>query len=594
MLVASCAHTPPPSGQPNASSTPAHPAEPGADPPAELLQEQAQAVDLTEGPQLPPNVDALLKNMSLEEKVGQVMMVGFDGQAVDPGIEALIKGHHIGGVCMFGRNISSAEQIATLNDQVRALLAGAIPPFITVDQEGGNVVRIADGNVVLPGNMALGATRDTALAYEAGLAQGEDLRRLGFNMNLAPVLDVNTNPKNPVIGIRAFGDDVALVSAMGAQFVKGQQAADIVTVAKHFPGHGAVDADSHRALPIVRLSGAELRRQLKPFTAAMAEGLDGMMTAHIATPTISDGDETPATLSRKVLGQLLRHEMKFDGLVLTDELEMDAIARRYGVGRAAVMALNAGADMVLIPWRAEKKTEVWQALIKAVLSGELPFERLDSAVRRVLTLKLKRKVFEALPPRAERLAALGSKRNISAQIASAAVTLLKTDPRLYPLHRPKNLALITTEPALAEAFTKRAGGLKALVVPAYPRPEAMPALKLQVNAMAREAGIVVVSVVNSRQLELFNAAALAQKPMIAIVMGLPYLAVQLPQASVILSTYSYRDTASEAAAAALFGEAGTPGKLPVALPQMPFGFGLNPALRKVKRESTAPVTAARK
>lgn len=545
---------------------------------------QALEVAHTDSP-LPPTVESLMRRLSLEEKVGQLMMVGFSGQTVDPAIEALLKGYRVGGVCLFGRNVASAEQITRLNDDLRTLMADAdaIPPFITVDQEGGNVVRISDGNLVLPGNMALGATRDTALAYQAGLAQGEDLRRLGFNMNLAPVLDVNTNPKNPVIGLRSFGDDVALVSQMGVQFVKGQQAAEIATVAKHFPGHGGVDADSHKGLPVVQTPASELRRQLQPFAAAIDEGLDGMMTAHIATPTISDGDETPATLSPRVLGDLLRREMKFDGLVLTDELEMEAIARRYGVGRAAVLALNAGADMVLIPWRAEKKTEVWQTLLAAVKSGELPMARLDEAVGRVLTLKLKRRVFEPLAPRAERLAALGGKRRISTQIANAAVTLLKTDKQLYPLRRRMRVAVITSEPALARAVVRRVGHATALIVPAYPTSQAMPEIKQQVIALAREADVVVMSVVNRRQVDLFNVAALANRPMIAVVLGTPYLAVTLSRAQVVLSTYSYRESACEAATAALFGEADTPGRLPVALPQLPFGFGLNPGVRKARQ-----------
>ena len=585
-LLASCAHS--------ASSTVPSPSRPPAV--AQTREPAHTSPPAAPEPQPAPTVDQLLSQMTLEQKVGQVMMVGFGGQVMDGSIEALLKGLQVGGVCMFGRNISGAEQIAQLNDEVRVAMADSIPPVIAVDQEGGNVVRIADGNVVLPGNMALGATRDTALAYEAGLAQGEDLRRLGFNMNLAPVLDVNTNPKNPVIGIRAFGDDVALVSTMGAQFVKGQQAADIATVAKHFPGHGAVDADSHNALPVVKTPAAELRRQLSPFTAAMAEGLDGMMTAHIATPTISDGDETPATLSQRVLGELLRDEMKFNGLVLTDELEMEAIARRYGVGRAAVRAINAGADRVLVPWRAEKKAEVFEALVSAIKREELQKSKLDDAVRRILTLKLKRGVFEALPPRVERLAQLGGKRSISAQISTAATTLLKTSPTLYPLRKVKKLALITTEAALAQAVMRRVPSVKTLMVAAYPSAQSMPGIKQQVNAMAKEADVVIVSVVNARQVELFNVAALANKPLIAVVMGVPYLAVQLEAASVILTTYSYRDSSAEAAIAALFGEQGTPGKLPVSLPQLPFGFGLNPVTRKVREASSLgskPVTASR-
>lgn len=503
------------------------------------------------------------------------MMVGFAGKSVDESITRLVRGYRVGGVCVFGRNVVSSSQVAKLNDEVRALLADAVPPFIAVDQEGGNVVRVADGNLVLPGNMVLGAARDPQLAYEAGLAQGEDLRRLGFNMNLAPVLDVNSNPLNPVIGLRAFGDDVALVSQLGASFVRGQQDARLVTVAKHFPGHGAVDEDSHKSLPIVRAPLLTVRAQLQPFEAAMAAGLDGLMTAHIATPALT-GDETPATLSPQVLGTVLRDELHFDGLVITDELEMEAIASTWGVGRAAVLAVNAGSDMVLIPWRIEKKEEVWFALLDAVRSGELSVERLDEAVRRVLTVKLKRGVFETPEPLEKRLASLGEKKALAARIASAGVTLLRQQHKLFPLPAGKRIAVISPESSFVEAMTRRYPELTSMTVAAYPTPEAREALKKQARAMASKADVVVVGVANSRQLELVTNAALAGKPVIAVVLGAPYLASQVHEAKVVLATYSYRDAATEAAAAALAGERGTPGRLPVSLPRFKFGHGLDP------------------
>ncbi|MFT3709496.1 MAG: beta-N-acetylhexosaminidase [Archangium sp.] len=521
-----------------------------------------------------PDVEQLISKMTLEEKVGQLMMVGFAGKSVDPAITDLVRGYRVGGVCLFGRNVASATQIAQLNDDVRALLADSVPPFIAVDQEGGNVVRISDGNLVLPGNMVLGAARQPELAYEAGRAQGEDLKRLGFNMNLAPVLDVNSNPQNPVIGLRAFGDDVKLVSDLGASFVRGQQDSGIISVAKHFPGHGAVDADSHKALPIVRAPLREVRRQLLPFEEAMKAGLDGLMTAHIATPALT-GDEVPATLSRRVLGGVLRDELQFEGVVITDELEMDAIDHRYGVGRAAVMAVNAGADMVLIPWRLEKKEEVWMALLDAARSGEIPTDRLNRAVRRILTAKVKRGVFEPLPPLEERLAKLGEKRELALRIAQAGVTLIRNEPRVFPLKAQK-VAVISAESTLVSALEKRIPSLVSMVVPAIPTDASRDALKRQARALAASADLVVVGVVNSRQLELVTNAALSGKPVVAVVMGAPYLASQVHEARVVLATYSYRDTATEAAAAALLGEKGTPGKLPVSLPRLPFGHGLNP------------------
>lgn len=536
-------------------------------------------------------VTALLEKMSLEEKIGQVMMVGFSGPTVDASVAELLQGRHVGGVCLFKRNIETAEQVAKLNDDVRALFDGKVPPFIAVDQEGGNVVRLSDRNVVLPGNMVLGATRDAQLAYEAGRAQGDDLRRLGFNMNLAPVLDVNSNPRNPVIGIRAFSDDVSLVSELGVQFVKGQQAARVVTVAKHFPGHGAVEADSHKGLPVVTAPEPVLRHQLAPFVAAMHAGLDGMMTAHIATPTLSNGDSTPATLSRHVLGDVLRDELGFDGLVVTDELEMDAIDTRYGVGHAAVLALNAGADMVLVPWRAEKVNEVRGALVEAVASGELSVTRLDQAVRRVLRAKLARGVFEALPPRAERLAALGEGHDVVTRIASAAVTLLRTDRKSFPLPAKKRVSVITAEEALSRELQARLPGVKTLVVPAWPKPSERLALKRQTKALAEASDVVIVGVVNGHQTELATVAQLTGKPVVAVVMGAPYLGTQLPGAAVVLTVYSYRESMAEAAARALLGELRPSGRLPVAMPRMPFGFGLDVSGRRLPEAAQAGVAS---
>lgn len=541
----------------------------------------------------PPDVDALLAAMSTEDKVGQLMMVGFPGRAVDDAVAGLVKGRRVGGVCLFNRNLSDAAQIARLNDDLRALLADAVPPFIAVDQEGGPVVRVDDGNVVLPGNMVLGAARDEALAYEAGRAQGEDLWRLGFNMNLAPVLDVNSNPMNPVIGVRAFGDDVKLVAGLGAAFVRGQQDAAIVTVAKHFPGHGAVDADSHLALPVVRAPRAQVLSQLEPFEVAAKAGLDGMMTAHIAMPALT-GDDTPATLSPRVLGTVLRQRLGFGGLVVTDELEMGAIDGRWGVGRAAVLAINAGADMVLVPWRPEKKLEVWEALVEAAQSGELPRARLDDAVRRILEVKVRRGLFAPLPPRDERLAALGSRKDVAARVAKAGVTLLRAQPGVFPLPAGKRVGLVTAEPALAHALSARLPGLEVLEVPAYPKPEARDALKRQARALAQRVDVVVVGVANSRQLELVAISALAGRPVVTVVLGAPYLASQAHLAKAIVAVYSSRPEAAEAAAAALTGEQGTPGRLPVALGKWPYGFGLDPGGERLAgtRAEGAPATGA--
>ena len=430
------------------------------------------------------------------------------------------------------------------------------------------MVRLSDGNLVLPGNMVLGAARQPELAYEAGLAQGEDLHRLGFNMNLAPVLDVNSNPQNPVIGIRAFGDDVALVSEMGARFVRGQQDAHIVTVAKHFPGHGAVDADSHKSLPIrpgADAAGARAAQALRSGDGGGARRPDDGPHRH------AHADRRRACRPRSRPGcwaGVLRDELHFKGLVITDELEMDAIDRRYGVGRAAVLAVNAGADMVLVPWRLEKKEEVWLSLLEAARSGELPRERLDDAVRRMLHAKISRGLFEPLPPLETRLATLGEKRELAGRIASAGVTLLRSKPGLFPLDVGRRIAVITTEPSLIASLGRRFPSMTSMLVPAFPAAKIRDELKLQARALAGGADVVVVAVVNSRQLELVTNAGLSGRA------GDHRDARRaLPRgAGARRRRWCWRPTRTARRPPRRWrrrsaGERGTPGRLPVALPQ---------------------------
>jgi beta-N-acetylhexosaminidase len=532
-------------------------------------------------PRLPPEhkarVESLLAGLSLEARVGQLMMVGFYGSDLGESVVDLVRGHRVGGVCLFRHNITSAEQAARLNDGLRRLLIDHVPPFLALDQEGGNVVRVNDQVVVLPSNMALGATRSAELAYAAGRAQGEDLRRLGFNMNLAPVLDVNLNPRNPVIGVRSYGDSVPLVSELGRAFVRGQQDAGLITVAKHFPGHGSTDADSHKALPVVPETREQVFAQLEPFRAALQEGLDGLMTAHVAIPHLT-GDTIPATLHPQVLDGLLRRELGFDGLVITDEMEMEAIAQRYGVGPAAVMAVKAGADMVLVPWSAERKAEVYEALLEAARSGELSAERLALAVRRILTVKVRRGLFESPPLLEERLATPPPPGNgeVAHLIARASVTLLRTDARHFPLPREARLAVITPEPSLGEAIRARAPRATVLNVPTYPTEPRRAALRQQARKAALSADVVVVGLINSNQVDLVTMAAATGRPVVVVSMGLPYLAELVEEARAVLAVYSYQPASTSAAAAALFGEIGTPGRLPVNLRLLTFGHGLDP------------------
>jgi beta-N-acetylhexosaminidase len=515
-------------------------------------------------------VEALLSKMSLQEKVGQMMMVGFAGQELDEATTAMLKRFHVGGVCLFKRNISSSIQVASLNDSLSRLFEGKIPPFIAVDQEGGNVIRVDDSPMLLPSAMALGAAGSEDLAMKAGKAMGEDLRLLGFNMNLAPVVELGLNLRNNVMGTRAFGSNPKMVSKLGKAFVRGQQSAQMVTVAKHFPGHGHSAIDSHKDLPRLEETEAQMQVQWEPFRAVIEQGVDAMMTAHVSLPNIS-GDAVPATLSPRLLEGILRKQMNFEGVVLTDELEMEAISKQYVAGDAAVMAIEAGADMVLIPWQAQKKEEVFLALHEAATQGRLSEERLNVSVRRLLSVKLKRGLFEPLPPLSERQKHFGKNRALEEQIAEAAITLLRNNQQLLPLKEPLRVAIFTQEKPLAELLSRKRATEVFPLTPAS-RKSTKPNKDLE---RAAQADVVVVGIKSARQLPLLRELSSVAKKLVVVVLGNPLLLEGLPRADAVLITYSYLSASQKAAARALLGEIDTPGKLPVAAGRFPHGHGMS-------------------
>ncbi|MBN1534647.1 MAG: beta-N-acetylhexosaminidase [Spirochaetes bacterium] len=334
--------------------------------------------------------------MSLEQKLGALMMISVPGRGMGRETAGLIERYHPGGVILFGFNIGSAPETSQyIRDMQRtSFQTGGFPLFISIDQEGGRVLRIVDGVTQFPGNMAAGIAGNPELVHLWARILGMQLRLMGVNMNLAPVLDVNNNPENPVINTRSFGSDPALVATLGIAYIRGLREALCIAVGKHFPGHGDTSLDSHRTLPSIgygldRLGALEL----VPFLEAIRAGVDCIMTAHIAYPSILGNDE-PATVSAFILRDLLRKEMGFRGLVITDDLEMNAIAGRMAVGEGAVRAVMAGADTVLISTHGVHVHEIFHALRGAVQSGRIPISRVDESVRRIMELKLRYRVMD--------------------------------------------------------------------------------------------------------------------------------------------------------------------------------------------------------
>jgi beta-N-acetylhexosaminidase len=321
----------------------------------------------------------------LERMADAILIPPFPGQRAPRWVLAALEGG-LAGVTIFGPNIADPEQLARLTAQLRS--AGALP-LVAIDEEGGDVTRIAHlTGSPYPGNAALGAVDDTALTAAVHQALGQDLAALGINVNLAPSVDVNTAADNPVIGIRSFGSDPGLVARHAAAAVRGLQAAGVAACAKHFPGHGSTSADSHHGIVTVQASLDLLRRRdLPPFTAAIAAGVQGVMPGHLRVPDLT-GD-APATLSAAALNGLLRGELGFTGVIISDALEMRAVSDLYGIPEAAVLAVAAGTDLLCFGRDAAEDSylAVRRALSEAVASGRLPAQRLTEAQQNVARLR---------------------------------------------------------------------------------------------------------------------------------------------------------------------------------------------------------------
>jgi len=325
---------------------------------------------------------------ALKAQLGQLFVFGFPGTELDDESKRLLTETKASGVILFSRNIESLEQVVALNQSIVALGDEVHPPLISVDQEGGRVARLRGICTDVPSMRALGqkSLDDEDLPYRVGAMMARELSALGFHLDFAPVVDVDTNPDNPVIGERSFSRDANEVSVLSSSFIRGLQQAGVAGSAKHFPGHGDTDTDSHTCLPtlphdLARLDDVELR----PFRAAIASGVATIMTAHVLFPAVDD--TYPATLSEKVLDGLLRQKLGYQGVVVSDDLEMAGVADHYDVEEMAVRGLNAGVDLFLVCHTQEKVHRAIAAVEKALDDGTLSAERVAQSLHRIRDLK---------------------------------------------------------------------------------------------------------------------------------------------------------------------------------------------------------------
>lgn len=346
------------------------------------------------------NIGIMLSGMTVEEKVGQLFTVslrrlpsGADVKEMNSDIDTLISKYKVGGIILFSENIDTISQTSELIKNMQS--ASTIPLFISVDEEGGRISRISSNpkmhGTEIPTNQLIGKVNDLELTERIGNIIAQEISSLGFNMDFAPVADVNTNPKNPVIGDRAFGSNASQVSNMVAAEVKGIQGENVSAVIKHFPGHGDTATDTHTGSVTVNHDLNRLRRiEFKPFIGGINAGADGVMVSHIIVPKVG-GAKIPSTFSKKIVTDILRNELGFKGLIITDALDMGAITKYYGSGTAAVKAFNAGVDILLMPYNINN---AYNGILNAVNRGDISQERLNESVRRVLETKMYRKILD--------------------------------------------------------------------------------------------------------------------------------------------------------------------------------------------------------
>ena len=514
-----------------------------------------------------------LAQMTLEQKVGQLFMMGFREPDLSDHARTILGTHHVGNVVLFRRNVRDRARLQRLNADIQALTlqANGAPAFIAADQEGGMVSRLCAPYAHLPGAMACGAGLTPAQMETMGVLMGEELRDAGLNMNYAPVFDVNNNPRNPVIGVRSFGDDPARVAAMGTALYRGMHRAGVVAVGKHFPGHGDTASDSHLTLPAVTHDRVHVEAvELPPFRHAVDAGIPALMTAHILYPALGTGDQ-PATLSPAVLTDLLREQWGFSGLVLTDCLQMQAIADACGTPRGCVLSLLAGADIVLVCHDLDVQIASVEAVLAAVRDGELSEALIDERAARVLAAKA------ALPPcRALTEADLAAHRAQADAWSAACVTLARDRQHLLPLRgrifsvspRYADLTIAdghTDAVNFAQTCAERLGG-------AYVNFDITEApddaLRARILAACAQADTVVLgsysAVLFPAQAALMADIVAVGKPVVLCALRLPYDAALHSQAvGTALCTYDYTQPMVDALVRVLAGEQAATASMPV-------------------------------
>jgi uncharacterized protein YbbC (DUF1343 family)/beta-glucosidase-like glycosyl hydrolase len=550
-------------------------------------------------------VETTLAGLTLEEKAAQMVMVWIQGYYLNPRSEEFeravrtVRDLGVGGLIMSTSEVETLPRL--INDMQRQ---AKIPLIIAADVERGMSFRVRRGTVALPSAMAIGATGSTEAAQFAGEITAREGRALGIHWAFAPVADVNNNPANPIINIRSFGEDPEKVATMVAAFIEGAREGGMLTTVKHFPGHGDTSTDSHLTRPVVTADRERLENvELVPFKRAIEVGVDAVMPAHVAVPAL-DPSGSPATLSEPISNGLLREELGFDGLVVTDALDMAGV-RPAWEGEAAIKAIKAGADVLLMPHNPEVTV---QTVVRGVRDGLISESRVDSSVRRLLAAKARLGLHEKrLVDRAELDENVARPEDIerAQRVAEASITMVRNEGNVLPLaadgsSRVLHLVMASGYggatvygPARAALLERRMETTTRVFGPEISLPTA--------NEIVSSAGSyshVVVSAfisgageLSTNQVDLIRRLDLLGVPLSVISFGSPYLLTQIPEVASYLCAYGAAATSQQAAIAALLGEIDVRGRLPVTIPGL---YGPGHGIELARREMSLPLVEPEK
>lgn len=532
--------------------------------------------------------------MSLEEKVGQLFFITVDSRYHHDASRTFqewskwIKKYHAGGLSVYGGNMYAAAQ-----NIGRLQRISERPLLVASTLEWGLPMRLESGTR-FPENMAIGATRNPDYAYRQGKIVAREMRATGFHINFAPVVDVNNNPDNPIINVRSYGEDPGMVSRLAVRFIEGLQEGGLAATAKHYPGHGDTNADSHLLLPYILADRARLDSlELVPFAVAVKASVKVVMTAHIALPGLPSG-EKPATFSAYLLNDILRDSLGFKGLIVTDALNMGGVVNGYWPGEAAVKAIQAGSDMILLPPDFEL---AWKTVLKAVKEDRIPEKRIDESLRRILKLKQELNIEENRYPDMQQISRVledPSSELLAEKIFRESLTLVKDENYTLPLDAGKidsATAVILTDEirsgfpgdVFLDEIGKRIDRLRVFQIGPDPSDELLTEAEQAIRTT--DAAILGAFVqfrdfkgsigLPGKQADWLNRMLQQNPSLVTVGFGNPYLLRYFPQAPAYMATYSVAGASQRAAVEAVFGEIPISGKLPITLPSgYPFGHGL--------------------